>query len=498
MTVDGTLTLILVMVIVLVVIAVVAAAGVWIVALRWRRTRGGQRPKRRKPTHSQQGQQATPAVAATTPGKPMEGMSAGRPVLADTEPVTHGDVPADDPRIVALGLEEPISTEAVFRNLEKVKPLLRGEVVESDRISRVTPLAGRALRAAGLFLWGFPKERGGIDVSYADRLEAVTQLARIDMGMAWVTSWLIAHGDMTARLNDEAFAELYPSSDLPTAFSATPPAHAVETADGNYRIEQARWRLGSGGYHADRWMAAALIWDSSGEPVICEITGEQKLLGLWLPPEKVRQDHDWDPLGVRSSGSASYHLIEPVEVPSRSSFNIGAERRPFFFQFMGVMVGAAQHLVDLTLETLRAKHNKGAVIGAHDRAKLTSAMASLDMLVFGLRGYAQYIDRIRSERESRMPTPGESAWLESVGMPVRETVLRLRDLTTDIYGTGYVDSASEYGRVLRDIQVAVAHWWFRESDTQEDRGKRVSMMLQDPSVLSIWDSGWPVEIAEER
>lgn len=493
---DGLLILILVMVTLLLIIGIAAAIGVWIVALRWRRTRGGPRPSRRKSAPNKP--EAPPSTASAQPSQPMMGMSAGRSAPPETAPVTHGDAPADDPRILALDLEEPTSAEAVFRNLEKVKPLLREEAAESDRMGRATPLAGRALRAAGLFLWGFPKERGGIDVSYADRLEAVTQLARIDVGMAWVTSWLIAHGDMTARLDDEAFAQLYPSVDLPTVFSATPPARAVETAEGNYRIEQARWRLGSGGYHADRWMASALVWDASGEPVICEITGEHKFVGLWLPAENVRQDNDWDPLGVRSSGSASYHLIEPVEVPRGFSFNLGAERRPYFFQFMGVMVGAAQHLVDLTLEALRKKHHKGSALGSHDRAELTAAMASLDMLVFGLRGYAQYIDRIRSERESRTPTPGESAWIESVGMPVRETVLRLREITTDIYGTGYVDSASEFGRVLRDIQVACAHWWFRQSDTQEDRGQRIQMMVEDPSVVPIWDSGWPVEIAEER
>lgn len=496
MTAEGLLTLILVMVILLLVIAVAAAAGVWIVALRWRRTRHNEPPKRRRAARSASTGAST-AVSAPTQ-KSLDGMSAGRAARGGAEPVTHGDVPADDPRIVALDLEEPLSTEAVFRNLEKIKPLLRAEAPESDHIGRATPLAGRALRAAGLFLWGFPKEQGGIDASYADRLEAVTQLARIDVGMAWITSWLTAHGDMTSRLDDAAFAELYPSLDLPTVFSATPPARAVELADGSYHIEQARWRLGSGGYHSDRWLASALVWDTSDEPVICDITGEHKLVGLWLPVDKVRQDHDWDPLGVRSSGSASYHLTEPVDVPSRFSFNIGAERRPYFFQFMGVMVGAAQHLVDLTLEALRTKSAKGATIGSHDRAELTRAMASLDMLVFGLRGYAEYIDRIRSERDSRSPTPGESAWIESVGMPVRETVLGLRDVTIDIYGTGYVDSASEFGRVLRDIQVACAHWWFRQSDTQEDRGKRVSMMLQDSSVVPIWDSGWPVELVEER
>lgn len=412
-------------------------------------------------------------------------------------PVTHGDVPADDPRIVALGLEPPTSVEVVFRNLEKVKPLLRDEVAESDLLGRTTPLAGGALRATGLFQWCFPTRGGGLDASYADRLEAVTQVARIDAGMAWVVTWLAAHGDITDRLDDDSFAELYPSIDLPTVFSATPPARAVEVSGDRYRIEQGQWRLGSGGYHADRWLAAAKVWDASGRPVLSEATGEQKMIGVWLPGDKVQQLHDWDPLGVRSSGSASYTLTEPVEVPRRWSYDMGGDSRPYFFPFMGVMVGAAQHLVDLTLESLRSKTAKGATVGSYDMTTLTDAMATLDMLVLGLRGYADYLDQVRTSRESRAITPAETAWIHSVGMPVRAAILKIRDITADIYGTGYVAASSEFGRVLRDLQVALAHGWFRLSDTQADHGTRVRKMLEDPEVTPIWDAGWPVRIAAD-
>src|SRR5690606_18554522 len=102
--------------------------------------------------------------------------------------------------------------------------------------------------------------------------------------------------------------------------------------------------------------------------------------------------------------------------------------------------------------------------------------------------------RVQSERESRAITPAESAWIHRVGMPVRTTLLKIRDVTADIYGTGYVGASSEFGRVLRDLQVALAHGWFRLSDTQGDHGKRVQMMLDDPQVAPIWDSGWPVEL----
>ncbi|WP_146340754.1 hypothetical protein [Nesterenkonia sp. NBAIMH1] len=363
-------------------------------------------------------------------------------------------------------------------------------------MGRVTPLAGRALRSAGLFRWGFPQERGGLSASFAERLEAITQLARVDVGTAWVTTWLSAHGDIAGRLTDEAFAEIYPHADLPTAFSATPLARAVEVEGDRYRLDEGTtWRLGSGGYHAERWIGGAMVWDTNGEPVICEQTGEQKIIGVWLPPEKVRQLDDWDPLGVRSSGSASYRLTETIEVPRRHSFNVGADRRPYFFSFMGVMVGAAEHLVDLTMTALRAKSAKGAPIGFHDTARLTQAMASLDMMVIGLRGYAAHIDRIAASSDSGAPSVADTAWIESVGMPVRQAVLEISDIATDIFGTGYVASGSEFGRVLRDIQVALAHWWFRLSDTQAPRGNRVRMMLEDPTVATVWDTPWPTEPA---
>lgn len=495
MPIDGVLTLLLVMVALLLVIVIVGGVTLAVVALRWRRNRQG-RPAQKRSAPS--GPAAAAPAASAGPAAPVH--SAGSqvsPVRSDrvgAEPVAHGDVSADDPRIIALELEAPTSTEAVFRNLEKVEPLLREEVAESDRIGRTTPLAGGALRAAGLFQWCFPESRGGLDASYADRLEAVTRVARIDAGMAWVVTWLGAHGDIAGRLDDQAFAELYPSIDLPTVFSATPLAKAVEVAGDRYRIEQGRWRLGSGGYHSDRWIAGAKVWDSAGRPVLDDATGEQKMIGVWLPADKIRQADDWNPLGVRSSGSASYFLTEPVEVPRRWSFNAGGDLRPYFFPFMGVLVGAAEHLVDLTLGALRAKAQSGATVGSYDKTALAEAMASLDMLVFGLRGYAQYLDRVRTERESHALTREEGAWVQNVGMPVRETLLKVRDVTADIYGTGYVDAGSEFGRILRDIQVALAHLWFRLSDTAADHTTRIGLMLDDPASVSIWDAGWPVEI----
>jgi alkylation response protein AidB-like acyl-CoA dehydrogenase len=493
MTTDALIALVAVMMGVLLLIAIVGAAVVG--ALLWRRWRRNH-PKQAWATKPAPA--PAPAAQVAPPAASAPAAAVRRDAAAPTEAVPKGDAPADDERILALDLEEPTSIEAVLRNLQRVKPLLKAEAAESDRMGRTTPLAGRALRASGLYRWGFPTNRGGLGASYAERLEAVTQIARIDAGMAWVVHWISAHGELTGRLDDEAFGELYPTTDLPTVFSATPLARATLTDGGTIRIDEAKWRLGSGGYHADRWLAGVKVWDAAGKPVIDETTEEQLFLGVWLPADKVRQADDWNPLGMRSTGSATYYLSEPIEIPRRWSFNAGAEVRPYFFPFMGVMAGAAQHLIDLTLEALRAKRQAGIPVGSHDMSRLTEAMASLDMLILGLRGYAGYLDSVASDRASGVLTKAELAWVHSVGMPVRTTVLSIRDVAADIYGTGFVSANSEFGRVLRDIQVALAHAWFRLSDTQADRSWRTKLMLDDPAIVPLWDQTFPMDHALEK
>ena len=485
MTTDALITLVALMVGLLLLVALAGAtiAGI----LLWRRWRRAHP----RPLRESRKTPVTASTAAESNRSGGAGRGGGRPA---SEPVPRGDAPADDPRIVALGLEAPTSTEAVFRNLEKIKPLLRAEAAESDRMARTTPLAGRALRSAGLFLWCFPAERGGLDASHADRLEAASQVARIDAGMAWTMVILSSHGDCVAYLDDEACAYLYPTADVPTVYSAVPFARAIEIAGDKYLIEPARWRLGSGGYHAERWIGGAKVWDAAGNPVLDEETGWQKVIGAWLPEDKVRQIDDWDPLGVRSSGSSSYELIEAVEIPRQHTYNDTRDLRPFRFPFFGIAMGIAQHLIDLTVETLSGPRTEP--VDAYAASVLGDALASLDMLVLGLRGYASYIDEAREARTSRALTVDESNWVHSAGVPVRDLLLKIRGISTDLSGTRYVPAGSEFARALRDIDVILAHVLFRLTITPGKR-ERVSGVLTGSTSSGVWDSPWPPRVAAD-
>lgn len=414
--------------------------------------------------------------------------------IAGRDLLEHGDVPSDDPRIVALELEAPVSAAAVFRNLNKIKPLIRADAAQSDLIGRTTPLVGRAMRDAGLFQMSWMKARGGIEMSVPDQLEVITQVARIDGGAGWTVSILNASGYYASFLEDEAYAMIYPDGpDTPTAFSGFPPAKAVEV-EGGYYLEKGRWDWGSGGYHADRFLGGAKVWDKDGNPVL-DSDGDHLWLGIWLPTDKVTQAHDWNPLGLRASGSSGYYLTEPVVVPREHTFDYHHPARNYGFVLMGVAVGLAQHMIDLAVEALRKKSiPDGPGGGQYDRTRLSEAMMTLDLLVFGLRGMAEHLQNVAEARPPRTLTPDEGITMAGVGPAVRDVLIKLRDTLQDIYGSSFTKPGNEFGRVLRDIYVAFAHLQFKWSDATERKSTRADRLITGQTTIgTVLDAGWPTD-----
>lgn len=419
--------------------------------------------------------------------------------IASRDHLEHGDVPSDDPRIVALGLEAPDSAAAVFRNLDKIKPLIRADAPQSDLIGRTTPLVGRAMRDAGLFRMSWVKSRGGLEMSVPDQLEVVTQVARIDGGAGWTVSILNASGHYASFLDDEPYAAIYPDGpDTPTAFSGFPPAKAIEV-EGGYYLEKGRWDWGSGGYHADRFLGGARVWDKDGNPVL-DPRGDHLWLGLWLPPDKVAQAHDWDPLGMRASGSSGYYLTAPVVVPREYSFDYGNPARNYGLTLMGVAAGLAQHMIDLVVDALRKKSTPdGPGGGQYDRTRLSEAMMTLDLLVFGLRGMAEHLQKVAETRPPGTLTADERITMAGVGPAVRDVLIKLRDTLQDIYGSSFTKPGNEFGRVLRDIYVAFAHAQFKWSDATERKSTRADRLITGQTTIgTVLDAGWPTDYVDAQ
>ncbi|WP_340541100.1 hypothetical protein [Nocardioides sp. GXZ039] len=420
-------------------------------------------------------------------------------VEAPVESTDEESVAPDDPRILALGIEPPRSVAAVFRNFDRIKDLLRAEAAEGDRLARVTPLAGRAMRSSGFFQLTYPKARGGLETSFQDHLELVMQVSRIDAGTGWTVAILNASGHHSSRLSDEAYAELYPSVDTPVTNSWFPPAK-VTRVEGGYEIKEGRWDWGSGGYQADMFSGGALVFEPDGSPSIDE-EGRQRLVSLWFPRDKTEQAHNWDPMGLRASGSSSYYITEPLFIPERYTMSRYAPDRPddppmykhlsnTYYPILGVAAGIAQHMIDLTVDAVRAKL-RGGKLGEETHTALSDAMGECDMMVMGLRHWAQEGQRL-IETPDNLMSPAQVESMLTMGIRAQQATGRVLDLLLDVHGSAFIQPGSEMGRAIRDYYTMRAHSQFKHSNMFLYTG-RVAAKLADPdAVISPLDEPWVV------
>ncbi len=356
-------------------------------------------------------------------------------------------------------LRAPTSAEAVLANADALLDLVAAEADAGDRDGRMSETLGRAFRDAGVFEMGFPQARGGLEMTLADQVSVVAKVARVDAGSAWNVGVLNATGYYAGRLGDEAYAELYPSRDMPTSGSFHPKGRAQVT-DGGYLVT-GQWDWGSGSYAAEHIVGGALVFDGD-EPVIGP-NGKQLILGLWLPREAIVHADNWQTLGVRGSGSSSYAITEPAFVPAKYSFDREALANPesdplnkhvtlAFFGLTGVCMGLAQHVVDLTLANARRKPS----VDAASQRTIGQAVAEVDLMLAGILEVAKRTDEIIFT-PGRVLTPQQEWRLVYMNTMAAETLRRVLDISMEVYGSRYLFDDDPMQRVIRDAQGALAH-----------------------------------------
>jgi alkylation response protein AidB-like acyl-CoA dehydrogenase len=364
-----------------------------------------------------------------------------------------------DDLVRAPGLRAPTSAEAVLANADALLDLVAAEAAAGDRDGRMTDTLARAMRDAGIFEMGFPRRRGGLEMTLADQVSVVARIARVDAGSAWNVGVLNATGYYAGRLGDDAYAELYPTRDLPTSGSFHPKGRA-DVTDGGYLVT-GRWDWGSGSYVAEHIVGGALVF-ADDEPVIGP-NGRQLILGLWLPREAIVHADNWQTLGVRGSGSSSYAIDEPVFVPAHHSFDREPLANPdadplnkhvtlAFFGLTGVCMGLAQHVVDLALEAVRRRPTTDTAL----LRIVGQAASEVDMMLAGILDVARRVDDVIFTPGAILD-PVQESRLTVTNLMAGEALRRVVEISLEAYGSRHIFDDDPMQRVLRDVHGALAH-----------------------------------------
>ncbi|OJV93562.1 MAG: hypothetical protein BGO47_06455 [Microbacterium sp. 67-17] len=374
------------------------------------------------------------------------------------------DAPVETDPVIA-GLKTPDSAEAIIANIHAILPLLAEEADESERLARLSPRAARALRAAGAFQMAFPRSRGGVEMSLVQQVEVTALVSAVDGGIGWNVGVLNATGYYAGRLSDKAYAELYPSRDMPTS-GAFHPRGRADRVEGGYLVS-GDWGWGSGSYTAEHIIGGAEVF-ADGEPVL-GADGKQVHLGFWLPREAIDVKHDWQVLGVRGSGSTSYSIPAPgAFVPERYSFDREAadtaDGDPLdksvgvsHVALTGVALGVARHAVDLAAEYIGYRMQSApSKVDAATRQALGEAMGEVDFAYAGVREVCRLTDQVLFAPGAKL-TDVQRARMTAANAVAGGALRRVLNLCTELAAASYILDRNEIQRVVRDGLGALAH-----------------------------------------
>lgn len=364
-----------------------------------------------------------------------------------------------------FALRSPDSAEAIVWNAHAILPVIAEEADEIERLARLSPRAERVMRAAGVFEMGFPAHRGGVEATLAQQVEVTALIAAVDASAGWNVGVLNAGGYYAGRLGDEAYAELYPTRDMPTS-GAFHPRGRAERVSGGYLVT-GEWNWGSGSYTAEHIVGGAEVFEN-GEPVT-GADGKQMHLGLWLPRPHIEVAHDWQTLGVRGSGSTSYSITEPAFVPAGHAFDrealengaadpLNKSVQVSHFALTGVVLGVARHAVQLAGDFVRERLGSvdAAKIDAATRQALGEAMGEVDFAYAGVREVARLTDEVLWAPGVAL-TPVQRARMTAANAVAANALRRSMSLCMEVASARYILDANPIQRVLRDGMSALAH-----------------------------------------
>ena len=373
----------------------------------------------------------------------------------DTQPDTQRDAPS----LFGVELSMPTSAQAVIANARAIGPIVAEESAEVDRTGRLTQRLAAVMRAAGVFEMSFPAFRGGLEMTLRDQIEVTTEVASSDASAGWHVGVLNAGGCYAARLGDDAYAELYPTRDMPTCGSFHPRGRA-ERVPGGFLVS-GRWDWGSGSYVAENIVGGVEVFDGD-EPVLAE-SGKQMFLGVWLPKSEIHMLDNWQTMGLRGSGSASFEIVEPVFVPAHHCFDREARtdqgRDPLnrsvkiaHFALTGVVLGLSRHLANLAADAVRYRP---APVGEATLQRLGEALSEVDFSYAGVRQVADVTDDILFGGGTL--TPLDEARMAAANAMAGLSLRRVLDLAIELTAARYIRDDSPVQPVMRDAISALAH-----------------------------------------
>lgn len=349
----------------------------------------------------------------------------------------------------------------------EIAPIIREHSEEAERDRRLSRVALKALREAGLLRMTAPRTLGGLETDPVTRALVGEEIGRHDSAAAWTLENPLDWAFLCCRLPDDGAEEIYGNgADILIAGQFGRPLQATSTS-GGYRVS-GRAPFVSNCYDAD-WILSMVVVDedrSAGD--------EPEMRMVYFPREECEIIDTWDVMGMRGTGSNDIAVTDVYVPTSRTfpfvpDFEPGSHYRGPLYRFPVVgtaaagiptpMLGVARRALDHVTELAR---NKAPVASSGLLKDRSSAQIQLGRAEAILRsGRLLLLDTLHQAWQrclDGVPHSLEERADLQLGMAhAMSSAVQAVDLACGIAGTTAFRATSPLERCFRDVQTMRHH-----------------------------------------
>ncbi|WP_245608074.1 acyl-CoA dehydrogenase family protein [Streptomyces hokutonensis] len=395
-------------------------------------------------------------------------------------------------------VESPYLTDAgreLRDRIRDLKPLIREQAREGERIGALTPDVLKALDEAGIYRMTMPVEWGGTALGARDLVEVVAALGEGDGSAAWsafvgvgLRNFLGLQPELIEEIRKDVEGWVGPALVGASVF-ATTVGDARKVDDG--WMVSGRWAFGSGCKHA-RWAMVGVAFD----PAEAGGTGRGVVV---LEREQFEILDDWHVMGLSGTSSNSLRVTDEIFVPDYRFLDLG-DFPPRLDQIRHHYTGAAFQQSGRALLMTVALSNTSIALGmargtlscfaeqAGRRKPFTlpypsvAEMASAQvaagraqaMIVLAGSTIERYADQVDARTQAGLEFTDEEESEISLALAYAANLCEdAINLLQKTLGSSTIALSNPIQRFVRDVRVVTSHGAIRVDPLAEQNGRRI-------------------------
>lgn len=337
---------------------------------------------------------------------------------------------------------------------------------EMDAIRGVPDDLYRRAALAGLFRQLVPRELGGLGGTPIEWFRRGVELARHEASFAWVVTQGAAELGWIAAGGDEGWARDVLADPLAASASSTAGLGTLTITPAGARFG-GRWAFNTG-CAAATWIGGIAALDDPGGT-----DGRPSFRWAWVPASRARIVEDWDPSGLRGTGSHTT-VVEEQKIPVAWTFDpteqtsndrgpyrcvVGNGNWPIATAVAATQIGNARRALDEVRSVVLAKRRVPDLLRLADHAAVQREVVLLEGL------WHATVTAVASELESMWEEANrhgelsarQRVALHTVNVAADQLGVQIVDRACTLSGTAALPRRSALARCRRDAHALHQH-----------------------------------------